>query len=93
MWSYVVISLFPSISLCTFSEYNHVTWLKTKFINYFVFIVFLDHPTLSSGPPVTDKSGTVNPLESFCSVVRTRLSNHSLVMVGEVDCCEHVSSY
>lgn len=38
------------------------------------------------------KSGGINPNESFCTVVRTRLNTHSLVMAGEVDCVDHVSS-
>jgi RAT1-interacting protein len=35
--------------------------------------------------------GTVNPHRAFSSVVRTRMNSHSIVMVGEVDCCEHNS--
>ena len=44
----------------------------------------------SSSTP-QDKSGTINPLESFCTVVRTRLNSHSMVMCGEVDCYDHLS--
>ena len=43
-------------------------------------------PSLPSVAP-----GTVNPHKAFCSVVRTRMNTHSVVMVGEVDCCDHVS--
>ena len=35
--------------------------------------------------------GTVSATTAFCSVVRTRLSSHSVVMAGEVDCCDHMS--
>lgn len=34
--------------------------------------------------------GTVNPHRAFSSVVRTRMNSHSIVMVGEVDCYDHV---
>jgi RAT1-interacting protein len=40
-----------------------------------------------------DKSGTVNSLEAFCTVVRTRLNTHSIVMAGEVDCIDQASYF
>lgn len=42
-------------------------------------------PTLPPAAP-----GTVNPHRAYSSVVRTRMNSHSIVMVGEVDCCDHV---
>ncbi len=46
---------------------------------------------LPSNPstPVT-KPGTVNPNRGFCTVVRTRMNTHSLVMAAEVDAADHV---
>jgi RAT1-interacting protein len=35
--------------------------------------------------------GTVNPHRAYSSVVRTRMNTHSIVMVGEVDCCDYNS--
>lgn len=43
-------------------------------------------PTLPPAAP-----GTVNPHKAYSSVVRTRMNTHSIVMVGEVDCFDHVS--
>ena len=37
------------------------------------------------------KEGPANDKEDYCSVVRTKINQHSIVMAGEVDCCEHVS--
>ena len=45
-------------------------------------------PTLPHMAP-----GTVNPHRAYSSVVRTRMNTHSIVMVGEVDCCDYVSIY
>ncbi|KAL5473792.1 hypothetical protein EMCRGX_G028348 [Ephydatia muelleri] len=36
-----------------------------------------------------DKTSTVNPQEAFCTVVRTRMREHSVVMAAEVDCCDN----
>jgi RAT1-interacting protein len=35
------------------------------------------------------KEGPANDKEDYCSVVRTKINQHSIVMAGEVDCCEH----
>ena len=48
---------------------------------------------LPSNPstPVT-KPGTINPNRGYCTVVRTRMNTHSLVMAAEVDAVDHVSA-
>ena len=48
---------------------------------------------VSSGnvPSSTSAAGKVDLLAAFCTVIRTRINSHSLVMAGEVDCFESVS--
>ena len=50
---------------------------------------------VSSGsvPSLTGSVGKVDFLAAFCTVIRTRINSHSLVMAGEVDCFELVSRW
>ena len=54
-----------------------------------------DPPSLNKGMllpmSAVDRPGTVNCHKAFCTVVRTRMDTHSIIMVGEVDCYDHVS--
>ena len=60
----------------------------------FLFVVVAEPPVI--GRPGTPSSpsprmGTVNSQRAFCTVVRTRMNTHSIVMAAEVDCCDSVS--
>ena len=39
------------------------------------------------------RMGTVNPNQAFCTVVRTRMASHSIVMAAEIDCVDPVSQF
>ncbi|XP_006820314.1 decapping and exoribonuclease protein-like [Saccoglossus kowalevskii] len=60
------------------SAHKEMTYWGYKFEQY---VVSADGHT----PPSTED--TVNNIEGYCTVVRTRLNENSLVFSGEVDCC------
>lgn len=59
-------------------------------------ILYIEAPP--PGKPATPttpsaRTGTVNPNQAFCTVVRTRMASHSIVMAAEIDCVDPVSQF
>ena len=88
---------FEDYVTCTGNSMSCVD-MKLLFCYCFVVVVailFLEPPIVTGRPgtPFTPspQTGTVNSNRAFCTIVRTRMNMHSIVMAAEVDCCDHVS--
>ena len=87
--------LFSLLSLSSLSLSLSLSPLLSEKDTYTCIIIKLSEAP-PPGKPATPstpsaRTGTVNPNQAFCSVVRTRMSSHSVVMAAEIDCVDPVS--
>ena len=87
-YSDILTGYYPILALCF--PVNCRILLIISFCQDTISILLFTESSSVAGAS-SNKSGTVNPLEAFCTIVRTRLNTHSIVMAGEVDCLDPVS--